>query len=229
MKDWEYIGRDHKQVIGVDEVGRGPLAGPVVSCAVSVAKNFNKESFENFFSDLGITDSKKLSDSKRKKILTSLGIKIGNLKKDKVYEIPKLSFFDLNFVLCECNESEIDELNILNASLTSMRKCVKRIKRDVRSTVLIDGNKFLDMEIDSLDEQTIIKGDSKCVLIGLASIIAKVYRDNIMDLYDSQYPEYGFIKHSGYPTKLHKDAIEKFGPTPIHRKSFKGVKEFIQT
>ncbi len=191
----------YDMIAGVDEAGRGPLAGPVVSAAVILPHDFFCE---------GINDSKKLSEKKRnalfpmimeKAIAVSTGI---------------------------ASHHEIDEINILRASLLSMKRAVENLSDRPGSPVpdylLIDGNFTLDMEIR---QSAIVKGDSKSISIAAASIIAKVTRDAIMKGLHKVYPAYDFIRHKGYPTKDHKQAILRHGPCPVHRLTFRGVKEAL--
>lgn len=185
--------KGYTYIAGIDEAGRGALAGPVISAAVILLSDF---------SCYGITDSKKLTPLKRKKLFSiimdnAFGVSIGI-----------------------ADHGEIDKINILQASLKSMKRAVLGLNYSP-DFLLIDG-KFL---IDShLPQQAIIKGDSKSVSIAAASIIAKVTRDSIMEKMHLKFPEYGFNKHKGYPTKAHKEAIIRFGACIEHRKSFKGVK-----
>lgn len=185
-------------VAGVDEAGRGPLAGPVVSAAVILPDSLP---------DLGINDSKKLSPKKRDRLF------------DVIYDV----------ALCVgvgiVGPEEIDALNILQASLLSMAKAVECLE-NVPDFLLIDGNFKINSKIP---QEAIIKGDSLSVSIAAASIVAKVTRDRMMAVYDEKYPQYGFGGHKGYPTKKHREAISTYGPSPIHRKTFKGVKEYLWT
>lgn len=186
----------YKIVAGIDEAGRGPLAGPVVSASVVLPQGF---------SDPDINDSKKLTPKKR------------------LFLYSRITECALFVAIGIADISEIERVNILNASLNSMKRSVENLfaKPDF---LLIDG-KF---EIDSnIPQKAIIKGDSKSISIAAASIIAKVERDKLMYKFDQLYPEYGFAKHKGYPTKAHKQAILDHGITPIHRKTFKGVKEVV--
>lgn len=218
-------------IIGLDEVGRGPLAGPVVAAAVYF-KNPNLKLKEKYL-NLKVTDSKKLSTKKRQDILHKLKIDYLNLKAQKVYEHQ-----DFYFCVSEISAQEIDKVNILNASLLAMENSLFAIFNDLKFKnlkVLIDGNKNLKLcsknEENSrqanLNYQTVIKGDSQYIAIAMASIIAKEYRDHLMQKLDRLYPDYEFSKHSGYPTAKHKENIKRFGVLDVHRKTFKGVKEFL--
>lgn len=183
-------------IAGVDEAGRGPLAGPVVAAAVILNPKVNL---------LLVDDSKKLSKKKRELALNeikdnSLAISIGI-----------------------ASPEEIDKLNILEATKLAMIRALNNltIKPEL---VLIDHVK-INYHLKTI---SITKGDQLSLSIAAASIVAKTYRDNLMDEYHTKYPEYGFNKHAGYPTKKHLDAIKLHGITPIHRKTFKPIKEMIK-
>lgn len=176
-------------VCGCDEAGRGPLCGPVVAAAVILPRN---EIIE------GLDDSKKLTEKKREKLF--------DIIKEKA----------IAYAIAESTPEEIDEFNILNASMLAMRRAVDAlsVKADF---ALIDGNCSRGFGIDT---ETVVKGDSKSYSIAAASILAKVTRDRGCAELDKEYPMYGIAKHKGYPTKDHMDAVRKFGPSPIHRKTF---------
>ena len=176
-------------VCGCDEAGRGPLCGPVVAAAVILPKDAVIE---------GLDDSKKLTEKKREKLFDII------INTATAYAI------------AEASPAEIDEINILNASMLAMRRAVEalKIKADF---ALIDGNCSRGFEIPT---ETVVKGDSKSYSIAAASILAKVTRDRGCEELDREYPMYGIAKHKGYPTKDHMDAVRKYGPSPIHRKSF---------
>ena len=221
-------------VMGLDEVGRGPLAGSVVSCCF--AFKGNKEDLLRLIShtsELGVTDSKKLSSAKRLKILSSLNIDVKNLEFNKVYKV-KTQILDLPdltnnlyFCLSEVDHREIDKINILQASLRSMDLSFFGLSKNFKNCepdfVWVDGNKLPKGVGESGKAEAIVKGDSKSFIIALASIVAKEKRDFMMKELSQMYPGYGFEKHAGYPTKFHKEAIKRLGPCPIHRLSFKGV------
>jgi ribonuclease HII len=183
-------------IIGVDEAGRGPLAGPVVAAAVRlISHRFNNR----------IDDSKKLSAAKRERAYL---------------EIIDKCIFGIGIV----DEKEIDAINILEASRLAMQKAVLLLIDKLgencdykRVFIIADGNMSLNISLPVL---SIIKGDCKSISIASASIIAKVTRDRIMKLYDRAYPQYGFLKHKGYPTAEHRKCLKDIGPSPIHRKSF---------
>lgn len=214
------------ELIGCDEVGRGPLAGPVVAAAVILnCSENNPKDFLSKLSDCGITDSKKLSTKKRKMILSRFNISVDDLRPNKVTEIFKEDGFTLRSLIIEKSNEYIDQTNILFASLKCMEIGSLELSENSNSVVLVDGNKSFEQH-SNLEQHPIVKGDSKSILIGLASIIAKEYRDNLMVTLDNKYPGYDLGKHAGYPTKQHKEAVKLLGPCPIHRKSFKGVKEY---
>ncbi|WP_018651219.1 ribonuclease HII [Actinobacillus capsulatus] len=183
-------------IAGVDEVGRGPLVGAVVTAAVILDPNNPIE---------GLADSKKLSEKKRLLLAEEIKAKA------------------LCWSLGRAEPEEIDQLNILHATMLAMQRAVAglNIQPDF---VLVDGNRIPTLPMPA---QAIIKGDSLVAEISAASILAKVARDQEMDELDMQYPEYGFAKHKGYPTKLHFEKLEQFGATPFHRKSFAPVKKIL--
>lgn len=184
-------------VAGVDEVGRGPLAGPVVAAAVILDPNNPID---------GLTDSKKLTEKKRE----SLAIEI----KEK----------SLSWCIARAEAEEIDEINILQASLLAMKRAVEGLNVTA-DHCLVDGNKLPQLNCSA---EAIVKGDLKEPAISAASIIAKVARDHEMMEMDKIYPDYGFAKHKGYPTKFHMQAILEKGVTEIHRKSFAPVKKQLE-
>lgn len=180
-------------IAGVDEAGRGPLAGPVVSSAVI---------FPAGFFDPNINDSKKLTPKKRKLLF------------------PLIMENALAVSTGIASSEEIDTINILQASLLSMKRAVEGLAV-IPDFLLIDGRFTIEA---GFPQQAVIKGDSRSISIAAASIIAKVTRDQIMEDLHVHYPVYGFDRHKGYPTRIHKDAIITHGPCPAHRRSFKGVK-----
>ncbi|UCD66560.1 MAG: ribonuclease HII [Deltaproteobacteria bacterium] len=189
QKGYQWVG-------GLDEVGRGPLAGPVVAACVILAENCNYSAF---------VDSKVIKAQNRSllyKELLNNGARIG-----------------VGIV----SEKDIDRLNILQASLLAMKKAVIALPLQP-DFLLVDGNQPIPMTIP---QQTLVKGESKSASIAAASIVAKVVRDELMDQYHVQYPEYNFQQNRGYPTLEHRLAIQTHGPCAIHRQSFKCVKEFI--
>lgn len=215
--DAQYFTQDF--LIGCDEVGRGPLAGPVVAAAVYC----DDSKALAVLHELGVTDSKKLSVKKRKLIFERLNIELGSIIIDKSFELIP----GLHFCISELSEKVIDEINILKASLLAMQTAsLKLLPKNKEGRLLIDGNKSFDFPVSTFP---IVKGDSKSLLIGLASILAKEFRDEKMKAFDEVYPGYNFASHAGYPTAKHRSAIARIGVSPIHRKTFKGVKEFIKS
>ena len=184
----------YKVIAGVDEAGRGPLAGPVVSAAVVLPESFDVP---------GINDSKKLSEKKREALF------------------PVIQAHAIAFGIGMADHEEIDRINILQASLLSMKRAVDALQL-TPDYLLIDGKFTINTTIDQCP---VIKGDALSLSIAAASILAKVTRDRIMAELDAKYPQYGLKRHKGYPTKAHKEAIRTHGPCPVHRKSFKGVKD----
>lgn len=186
------------KIIGVDEVGRGCLAGPVYAAAVS----FNSD----LLSDL-VTDSKLLSEKRREELAK---------------EILEHHQVGLGFATVE----EIDEINILQASLLAMKRAVENLGATT-GHLLIDGNKKIPNMPAQFQQTTIVKGDLRVSLISAASIVAKVTRDQLMKTLAIQYPHYGFEAHKGYSTAIHKTSIATHGPCIVHRRTFSGVKEHL--
>ena len=176
-------------IAGVDEVGRGCLAGPVIAAAVILKKKL-----------ANLDDSKKLSPNKRE-------------------ELSMIIIENSYYAFGSASPEEIDSINILQASLLAMKRAILNLPI-IPDEVLVDGNKKPDTD---LPPQTIIGGDSLIAEISAASIIAKVYRDNLMIEFNNKYPNYGFAQHKGYGTKAHLESIKSFGYCSIHRKTFKGV------
>lgn len=191
----KFEAQGYDLIIGVDEAGRGPLAGPVLAAAVLLKdRKFTSR----------IDDSKKLTPLQRKNAFC---------------EIRKKSLYSI----CSVSHSKIDQVNILQATILAMQKAVANLAGRLspgelkRVFVLVDGN--LRLKLD-LPYRAIVGGDAKSLSIAAASILAKERRDRIMAAYHKVYPHYEFIKHKGYPTALHREILKKKGPTPIHRKSF---------
>ena len=183
-------------IAGVDEVGRGPLAGPVISCAVVLDPGDPIE---------GLADSKKLTERKREFLCTQIKARA------------------LCWSLGRAEVAEIDRLNILHASLLSMRRAVLGLSLKP-GKVLVDGNRCPDLDFDM---ECIVKGDSKVAAISAASIVAKVTRDHEMLQMARDFPGYGFEKHKGYPTALHREQLAVLGVTKHHRRSFRPVADIL--
>ena len=205
-----YWKKGYKIIIGLDEVGRGPLCGPVTTAAVIINSKFQIKD-KNFKKILKNTkDSKKLSEKQREKIFKL------------IQKCP-----DIEFTISSVGPKTIDKINISEATKKAMKNCLNKIlpKRNLKKTlILIDGNRILDKNL-KIQQKAIVKGDNKIFSIALASIIAKVTRDRKMEKLSLQYPEYYFHQHKGYGTKLHKKLIKKYGPCKIHRKSYRPIKK----
>jgi ribonuclease HII len=188
---------NHDYICGVDEVGRGPLAGPVVAAAVIMPRDV-------FIDELN--DSKKMSKAQRERVFN------------------KINELSLIFAVGIIDNDKIDSINILRASLLAMKTAVDCLKKKP-NVIFVDGI----YEIPNLpcNQHTIVGGDSICSAISAASVIAKVTRDRIMENYQNQFTSFTFSKHKGYPTANHLKELKKFGPTEIHRKTYKPVAELI--
>jgi ribonuclease HII len=176
---------------GTDEAGRGCLAGPVTAAAVILPDDFSHP---------WLTDSKQLSEKKR-------------LELKKIIESEAISYA-ITHVMME----EIDTINILNASILAMQRSIEKLSLTPQF-IAVDGNRFKPFR--KIPFETVVKGDGKFLHIAAASILAKTERDAFMKQLDAKFPEYGWKQNKGYPTKIHREAIEQFGPTPYHRMSFK--------
>ena len=221
---------------GCDEVGRGPLAGPVVAACISLHfKKYDEKEFKLLLEEwsiFGINDSKKLKEEKRKKILSDFSCLPKNLDSlaiNQIYTHTYSKNIQLKILIKEIPPHTIDQINILNASLTAMKEaCIESCDFKQSGLVLIDGNKKFPSESIDVELVPVVKGDSKSLLIGLASIVAKVYRDQLMKKYDEIYPGYHWSQNAGYGTAKHLMAIADLGVTDIHRKTFRGVKSFYE-
>jgi ribonuclease HII len=188
--------RGFRSVAGIDEAGRGPLAGPVVAAAVILPESFDLP---------GLDDSKKLSEKQRVRLF------------------PLIRFQALAIGVGFASAAEIDAINILQATLRGMCLAVQRLRRPA-DFLLIDGISPVPLD---LPQQTLKQGDSRSLSIAAASVIAKVVRDRVMVGYDRRYPGYGFARHKGYGSREHLEAIARLGPSPLHRRSFGGVREHL--
>ena len=186
----------YRLIAGVDEVGRGPLVGDVVTAAVILDPNNPIE---------GLNDSKKLTEKKRLALL------------------PEIKEKALAWSVGRCSPEEIDQLNILQATMVAMQRAIEGLEV-APDFALIDGNRVPQLNMDA---QAVVKGDMRVAGISAASIIAKVVRDQEMEELDKLHPQFGFAKHKGYPTKAHFEAIEQHGVIDQHRKSFKPVKKAL--
>lgn len=213
-KDFANQGFTH--IIGTDEVGRGPLCGPVLACAAMFKDvNFEIPADKQKQFDL-IRDSKKVSEKQREEIFDFIN-----------------EHFYIGIGLCD--HETIDRINILEASFLSMKKAIQDLKRNMgqeiwgkvepKYIVLVDGNKQIPNL--SIEQYAVVGGDKLVKSISAASIVAKVTRDRMMQEMHIKYPQYGLDKHKGYGTKMHMDALVKYGPCEIHRKSFAPVKKAL--
>lgn len=192
--DWLYYEnaayeKGFTRVCGVDEAGRGPLAGPVCAAAVVLPRGMILD---------GVNDSKKLTEKKR----------------EMLFDV--ITKEALDWSVAFATVQEIEEINILNAAMLAMKRAVEGLEGGADFAV-IDGNKKPPLEIEC---EAVVKGDGKSMSVAAASILAKVSRDRILRQYALEYPQYGFEKHKGYGTKLHVEALKKYGPCEIHRPSF---------
>ena len=188
--EMEYHKLGTKYIAGIDEAGRGPLAGPVVVGCVIMPEDSIIE---------GVNDSKKISEKKREKLY------------DEIIENA------ISWSVAIIGWNEIDEVNILNATKNGVTECINKLETKPE-LILVDALKGIDT--CNIPYVSMVKGDAKCYSISAASIIAKVTRDRIMREWDDVYPQYGFAKHKGYGTKAHIEALKEYGPCPIHRKTF---------
>ena len=184
-------------VVGVDEVGRGPLCGAVVTAAVIL---------DPARPILGLNDSKKLTEARRELLFDEIREKA------------------LSWCIARAEVEEIDQLNILHATMLAMQRAVAGLHITPR-LALIDGNRCPQLAVPSA---AVVKGDSKVPAIAAASILAKVSRDREMQALDRQYPGYGIAGHKGYPTAVHLEALQRLGPTPVHRRSFGPVRRLLE-
>ncbi len=203
IDNWQYekelFEKGYNIVGGVDEVGRGPLNGPVVTACVVLPKDFKLD---------GLTDSKKISEKKRNEYYEYI---VNNA---------------LAYSIGQCSPEEIDKYNILEATKIAMKRAIDKVSEQINlEYVLIDGNMKMDLE---LPYQSIVKGDFKSISISAASVVAKVTRDKMMYELDEKYPMYGYKDHKGYPTKAHLEAIKKYGLIDGYRKSYGPVKEILE-
>jgi ribonuclease HII len=190
-------GNYSELVAGVDEAGRGPLAGPVVVAAVILPENYQLEFLD---------DSKRLTAGRRERLVPEI-------------EAQAIAFH-VEFVSVE----EIDRVNILQASLNGMQRAVEKLT-PCPDRVMIDGNRAPPLACPA---KTLIGGDGLMACISAASVLAKVYRDRLMDSMHKTYPDYGFDRHKGYPTAFHMERLRQLGPCPIHRKSFAPVRRSLE-
>lgn len=183
---------------GTDEAGRGCLSGPVVAAAVILPADFRHDY---------LNDSKQLSEKRRNELR------------------PIIEEKALAYAVAFIHENEVDELNVLHASIEGMHRAIRDLSKQPEF-IIVDGNKFKPYE--KVPYQTVVKGDAKYLSIAAASILAKTYRDEYMEQIDQEFPQYSWKKNKGYPTKEHREAIQKFGITKYHRKTFKLVPDQLK-
>jgi len=191
--------KGYKRVACLDESGRGPLAAPVVAAVVMINP---KSKIQN----LKIKDSKKLTPQKRKELFKIL-----------------TNHHQIEWGIGRVSEKVIDKINILEATKLAMKRAIEKLKKRP-DFLILDGK--MELKNCKIPQKSIVKADEKVFSCAAASILAKVYRDKIMKGYHQKYPKYGFDRHKGYPTKLHRKMLKKYGPCKIHRKSFKPVAEY---
>lgn len=233
MIELKLIKNFPQEIIAVDEVGRSPLAGPVVIGALKVTVN-DYNSLITLLRSLrriGVKDSKLLTHEDREELLKKIKASPKPFREKGNFTWKNL---ELSYVTWEMDHNVIDSENIFQASMRGMKEAALFLSSEDKSqtTLLLDGQSKLrwqDQEPVAWNEITIVKGDVKSSLVGLAAIIAKEKRDSFMRDMHFLYPEYGFETNAGYPTKEHRLAVEKYGPCLIHRKTFNKVKEFIPT
>lgn len=208
LGDWlPFMGLERRATIrlvsgvgGVDEAGRGPLAGPVVAAVVVLEPGQTIS---------GVRDSKQLSASRREALAATIREQA------------------IAWALGQAEVAEIDQLNILQATMLAMRRAIEKLKF-VPETLCFDGNRAPDLPGYQGVAETIVGGDRTRMVISAASILAKVHRDRLMLRLDREFPDYGFARHKGYPTPAHRDALLRLGPCPAHRVSFQPVRLVIE-
>jgi len=244
----ELLGQGYSLVLGVDEAGRGPLAGPVVAAAVLLKNSLCHSGLdpESRIEQDGIKILKQVQDDKYWNLVRD-SKKLSEKQREKVFDFIHENF---HVGIGLCNHETIDHINILEASFLAMKKAVQNLKREIekekkdaaleveppiggstsksdeKCIVLVDGNKAIPNF--SMEQKAIIGGDRLVKSIAAASIVAKVTRDRMMMEAHEKYPQYGFDKHKGYGTKLHMDTLIQYGPCEIHRKSFAPVKKCLK-
>ena len=197
-RELSLIDSGYDYIIGIDEVGMGPIAGPVTVCTIAIHRDFYGKTHRSL---KRLRDSKQLLPHQRTK-----------------YRVELIKNKYVRYALYSCSVSTIDKLGIYHASRYAMRKAIQKLGIKAKCFVLVDGQKRIEKM--RIPQRAIVKGDEKVFSIACASIIAKVHRDKIMSRYAKKFPDYGFEQHMGYPTKLHKQKIQDIGPCVLHRKSF---------
>ncbi len=238
MFDLKFISKKSSEhagsffIAGCDEVGRGPLAGPVVAAAASLEVSFYDEKeikgLLRKWKKIGVNDSKKLTSKDRLSILVNI---LGEFSSEEIavnqiYTHQYSKNITLKILIKELHAPVIDEINILQASLKAMKQALlESAPVHLPGVILIDGNKKIKHDQEAHEQHAVVEGDAKSLLIGLSSIAAKEYRDQLMKELSLKYPGYGWEQNAGYPTKMHLEAISLLGVTELHRLTFKGVRE----
>lgn len=209
-------------VVGVDEAGRGPLAGPVVAVATTVRNN--QYPITNFQKN---TDNGNIRAEKKMWEMIKDSKKLSEKRREEVFEFI-MENFEVGVGIC--NHETIDRINILEATFLAMKKAIGELKNKINNKeckliILVDGDKVIPNF--SIEQKSIVSGDKLVKSISAASIVAKVTRDRMMIDFDKKYPQYQFIKHKGYGTKIHTEALKQHGPCEIHRKTFAPVRNAI--
>jgi len=232
--------KGYKIIVGLDEAGRGPLAGPVTAAAVIInpktcperSRRIKSQKHAPYRNEVSGAGSKlQIKNQNLRTILRDArdSKKLSTKQREKLFKLIKQSSF-LKFSYCSVSEKVIDKINIEQATFKAMKNCLKSLNKKYNlkpNLILIDGNRIINDHLPYL-QKTIIKGDDKILSIALASIIAKVIRDKKMITLAKKYSNYHFEIHKGYPTKLHRKLLKKYGPCEIHRKSYKPVRIIIQ-
>lgn len=219
-------------VVGVDEAGRGPLAGPVVAAAVAVRKlqitNYKLQinSKNQILNNQKNSNEKNLDEEKMWDLIKD-SKKLSEKRREEVFEFIRENFY---VGVGICDHQTIDRINILEATFLAMKKAVGELRNQTKNQggkilILVDGDKIIPNF--SIEQKSIVSGDKLVKSISAASIIAKVTRDRMMNEFDKKYPQYQFAKHKGYGTKIHIDALKQYGPCEIHRKTFAPVRNAI--
>jgi ribonuclease HII len=221
-----------KRVVGLDEAGRGPLAGPVIAAAVTVVPTKLKIKNRASEGSEGGEENKVLFDCQKLKIILKEikdSKKLSQKKRDKLYELITENQ-NIKWGIGRVSEKVIDKINIKNAAELAMEKALRNLEKKIKKRedfLIIDGNQLKNYKLKTKKYKLIVKADEKVFSCMASGIIAKVTRDRIMQNYHKKYPKFGFNQHKGYPTKYHIKMLKKHGPSKIHRKTFGPLKRFF--